>query len=699
MEHRLLLGGGEQFLPFARSCITKLKKLNLAYADQSFEVDGASIKVRIEPGHEYIMIEGGRRFDYSYNYVSDMLPDPLASVDMRMAIKAAAVDGKVKKHDPDAVTPPLEKLDTLTDWKGDKGTVLLYSTGLATRYRVMYPTGGLPASADILYGGKALLTGGKFVIGAAILKAESGNKHLIYAGYMVTTKHITRFYSRRLDAAGIASDGTADAVVGDYSPYTSDPAFDSDISYQPTSYTWPNPWHFSGDGAKAVSTVIRPNLRHLLHGFVAHVSFSVQDGSEGETVVMSVGATSNQTAPNEVYASSTSVSSPHNEYLINSIVTTVSKFYYDESYTSFYYRTVTVTNASAANVGHSRLEGPGELVEMLLGAEFNHVGELQVLTSEVGAIHFSDTVSTITSSLGPGTQNTTYAPVSPPAEEHRFGGETTTVQYSVWSKINVSSSGIEKINKLKVNGGVVYAMDSPGDTQRYRSDLYSSNPAVPPIYNSTWSIGIKEKNVAFILMDIRDNTFLAIEVRSEQKQTSYSNQAEPGTHLSPVSSSSVWFVAKGVAPREVLCSDEYTNPDDAFVLGPVHFNSTTVGFGSMGALLGANLERIVFFAWLVGLRKKAFGCSARQGELFYCVDVDVIKSALLGIAPSPSLTSRALSPNVKILDDKRIQVCLAKKKKDGSVVEGKLIPYLPLPADKTDLATLRMEHINLISKR
>ena len=59
MEHRLLLGGGEHLLPFARSCITKLKKLGLPYANQSFEIDGVSVKVRIEPGHEYIRIEGG----------------------------------------------------------------------------------------------------------------------------------------------------------------------------------------------------------------------------------------------------------------------------------------------------------------------------------------------------------------------------------------------------------------------------------------------------------------------------------------------------------------------------------------------------------------------------------------------------------------------------------------------------------------
>ncbi len=58
MEHRLITGGYE-YLPFARSCITKLKRLGLPYASQSFEIGGASVKVRIEPGHEYIRIEGG----------------------------------------------------------------------------------------------------------------------------------------------------------------------------------------------------------------------------------------------------------------------------------------------------------------------------------------------------------------------------------------------------------------------------------------------------------------------------------------------------------------------------------------------------------------------------------------------------------------------------------------------------------------
>jgi len=58
MEHKLITGG-EQWLPFARSRIKALRATGLAYASQKFEVEGALIDVRIEPGHEYIRIEGG----------------------------------------------------------------------------------------------------------------------------------------------------------------------------------------------------------------------------------------------------------------------------------------------------------------------------------------------------------------------------------------------------------------------------------------------------------------------------------------------------------------------------------------------------------------------------------------------------------------------------------------------------------------
>lgn len=61
MEHKIIRGGGE-YLPFARGCVTKLKRLGLSYASMTYLVGGATIKVRIAPGHEYIEITGGGYF-------------------------------------------------------------------------------------------------------------------------------------------------------------------------------------------------------------------------------------------------------------------------------------------------------------------------------------------------------------------------------------------------------------------------------------------------------------------------------------------------------------------------------------------------------------------------------------------------------------------------------------------------------------
>jgi len=57
MRHVLIDSAeGWKYRPFAENCITKLKKLGLAYASQQYEVEGMLIKVRIEPAHEYIWI-------------------------------------------------------------------------------------------------------------------------------------------------------------------------------------------------------------------------------------------------------------------------------------------------------------------------------------------------------------------------------------------------------------------------------------------------------------------------------------------------------------------------------------------------------------------------------------------------------------------------------------------------------------------
>lgn len=58
MEHKLITGG-EIYLPFARSRIKALRAAGLRHASQHYEIDGCSIKVRIEPDHDYITIIGG----------------------------------------------------------------------------------------------------------------------------------------------------------------------------------------------------------------------------------------------------------------------------------------------------------------------------------------------------------------------------------------------------------------------------------------------------------------------------------------------------------------------------------------------------------------------------------------------------------------------------------------------------------------
>lgn len=58
MEHKLILGG-EAYLPFARSRIKAMRATGLSYASQRFVLPDATVSVRIEPGQDYIHIDGG----------------------------------------------------------------------------------------------------------------------------------------------------------------------------------------------------------------------------------------------------------------------------------------------------------------------------------------------------------------------------------------------------------------------------------------------------------------------------------------------------------------------------------------------------------------------------------------------------------------------------------------------------------------
>ena len=60
MEHKLITGDGATWLPYARSRIKALLATGTTHAAQRFTMpDGALLSVRIEPGHEYIKIDGG----------------------------------------------------------------------------------------------------------------------------------------------------------------------------------------------------------------------------------------------------------------------------------------------------------------------------------------------------------------------------------------------------------------------------------------------------------------------------------------------------------------------------------------------------------------------------------------------------------------------------------------------------------------
>jgi len=143
VEHKIILGG-EQFLPFARSCVAKLKKLGLPYADQSFEVEGASIKVRVEPGHEYIRIEGGPIMDY--------LLLPASSVHPNGALKPRALARLVPGEKGIVVSEDIELLSGRHDWVSKDGrTVITYNHGSNSRYNTSYDTSFLPSGEPGIY--------------------------------------------------------------------------------------------------------------------------------------------------------------------------------------------------------------------------------------------------------------------------------------------------------------------------------------------------------------------------------------------------------------------------------------------------------------------------------------------------------------------------------------------------------------------
>ncbi len=119
MRHRLVTPGCERFVPFAESCITKLKKLNLPYADQSFEVEGCSIKVRIEPGHEYIRLSLTAKGDFwclSKEYVGDVPSLCVYSLTIKAGVIKAKRLASFRVYPGEASSTVADVYGTTTAW-------------------------------------------------------------------------------------------------------------------------------------------------------------------------------------------------------------------------------------------------------------------------------------------------------------------------------------------------------------------------------------------------------------------------------------------------------------------------------------------------------------------------------------------------------------------------------------------------------
>ena len=256
MEHRLITGNYE-FLPFARSCITKLKKLGLPYADQSFEIGGASIKVRIEPGHEYIRIEGGTK-DYlvwptsKVHRTGSTKRRSTVTITQKSLSVAGGPDEDVGRH----------------DWIGSNGKDrITFDNGAVLRYHIDQSAAQQDGSKWMRINGKKRTTEWG-VKGAAMF-----NKRPIYASYV---RHAESLLPIRLVLYELGGVGEPDVEIARYSV----PAEAS--STRATGQIISQPTFFSGDGKKLITvleTIVVENLGFADYYFTPTRPYYIVRGS------------------------------------------------------------------------------------------------------------------------------------------------------------------------------------------------------------------------------------------------------------------------------------------------------------------------------------------------------------------------------------------------------------------------------------
>lgn len=205
---RLLIQGGHEYLPFARSRIRALKALGMRYVSQTYVVNGVTINVSLENGNPVISIRGDDLAGWTmnpqdeagrYGYVQD--PDSGEQVPFAPEGLDEPEDGEdaSKTRNPYVFLRPSGATQEETKriggshfWSNWKGERLLFGAGGTLSYKqkrvVMQQEGEVPTDL--------LATGG------AIARSEAG-KHIIFA---VDAGLKTEFYAVPWSLVNSASD-------------------------------------------------------------------------------------------------------------------------------------------------------------------------------------------------------------------------------------------------------------------------------------------------------------------------------------------------------------------------------------------------------------------------------------------------------------------------------------------------------------
>lgn len=277
MEHRLITGG-EIYLPFARSRIKALRATGLAYADQSFEIDGCSIKVRIEPGHEYITLSGGYEYRVLPTSAEHLIGNSHAKPEALASVSGSRV--QLQPHAP--------RIEGAQDWVSydglDKNGAARYGSHLLTwnggnygRYNPSYaPAEGAPAENFIWVDGKKVDIG-RVPMGAGMVRKklpDGSTKIVILFAERIS---MTRMSIRHFSMSDVVAGAAESVLAGEFDAPQADESAESVFLQQV---------FFCGRGevfATLVSTTVTPSNAEAVRFF--QVSGAVVTSDSGEVTV------------------------------------------------------------------------------------------------------------------------------------------------------------------------------------------------------------------------------------------------------------------------------------------------------------------------------------------------------------------------------------------------------------------------------